>query len=132
MRDTSHQEMHKDHIRWESDLAMWTHDLKMWETEIKNLDEIVEYFEEAIKQHKLAIIDHMRVLASHKSRLERHEIDLGILQEGSALDAELAEEHASEDARHNQQMAAHEPLKRSHHSVIALANGLRAALESPI
>ena len=132
MTATSHQEMHKDHIRWESDLSMWTHDLKMWENEIRNLDEIVKYFEEAIKQHKVALVDHMRVLASHKARLERHEIDLGILDEGSGIDSELAEEHVAEDTRHQQQTAAHERLKRYHHSLIALANGLRAALESPI
>ena len=130
--NSTHQNMHREHILWESDLAMWTHDLKMWESELANLEEIMEFFEEAVKQHKLALIDHMRVLASHKSRLERHEIDLGLVREGSPLDVELSEEHTTEQARHTQQFNAHERLKRYHHSLIALSNSLRQALDSPI
>jgi hypothetical protein len=132
MEKVSHISMHKDHAIWQSDISMWSHDLKMWEQEMESLEQVISLFEEALKQHKLTLLEHVRVLAEHRTRLDRHEIDLGLITEGSKIDQDLGKEHEAEAERHISQRRAHERLKRYHHSLITISKNLQKALESPV
>lgn len=130
MKVYNHLKIHQDHLKWKSDLEMWSLDLKMWEDEIKTLKDSLSFIEEAVKNHEDSLMDHIKSLMDHHEKLDHHEKDITFLIEGSTLDTKLVEYHDLEDIQHEINRNAHERLKRYHHTVVALTNGLKKAFES--
>lgn len=130
MKKQDHLQIHQEHRSWDSDLEMWSLDLKMWDEEVEALDNALAFINEAVQKHEESLMDHLKSLVDHRERLNKHELDISVLIEGTSLDAKLLESHTTEAKHHEIYRHAHERLKRYHHTMMALTKGLKKALES--
>ena len=127
-----HISMHQDHIIWLSDVKMWYRDIMVWKEELLNLEGSIKVIEDAFRNHMDGIKAHGEKVHSHSQFLEKHELDLKFLPEGSTLDSEIGKGHNVEMQQHLALRDTHERLKKYHHQILALIRGLLHALEKEI
>lgn len=130
MFSTEPTSMHSEHRYWENEISLWRDDLRAWQHELAKA-------ESEITQLEKALIDHGHVLRTHASALrleeqasQQHEHAIAEFEKGSEGEElfELARQHGREAELHQVHRAAHEELKRRHHSIIAHWNTLLKAL----
>ena len=128
MTDSVNQDLHADHRVWLADLSLWQDDMAEWRAELGKALENLREAESALRAHAQGLDEHQVELDREEEAIRQHEC--GIALAGRAgLDATP---HDSQAARHPQRRAAHERLKKYHHTVLARVSLLLKAIAQPV
>jgi len=114
-------EMHDDHNHWLSDHSMWRDDLALWQGELDQAFEGLKQLEKALGSHREALQEHLKTIDIQEKGLRKHEHALADYQRGG-LGADLkpmAEAHKQRAEKQKKHSAAHERLKKHHHTLMA-------------
>jgi hypothetical protein len=133
MTTTTHERMHSEHRYWENEINLWREDLRAWQHELVQAQSEIKQLEKAFDNHTRTLQQHGAALRLEEQQEDAHEHEIVQFEkggEGEELFA-MAREHSEEALRHADHRAAHEQLKRLHHTVIAHWNVLLKALREP-
>jgi hypothetical protein len=128
--------MHGEHRLWESDISQWRDDLRAWQHELAQSQREIQQLERALQKHAQTLQQHASALRLEEQTAGNHEHEIVKYERGAEGDAlfEMARAHSQEALRHAEHRAAHEQLKRQHHTMIArwnvLLKELRCAAEA--
>ena len=133
MNATTHEMMHAEHRYWESEILLWREDLRVWQQELAKAQGEIKSLEEALAKHGRTLQQHGAALRLEEQKSDCHEHEIVKYEQGDEGDElfEMARSHSQEALRHAEHRAAHEQLKRLHHTVIAHWNVLLKALREP-
>jgi hypothetical protein len=129
MTSTINQDLHADHRAWLADLSLWQDDVREWRTELgRALDDLREA-EGLLRAHAQGIDDHAVELDAEEEAIRQHERGIALVERaGGGLDAGPHDDQAD---RHPQRRAAHERLKKYHHTVLTRVSLLLKAINAP-
>ena len=133
MTTTAHEMMHAEHRYWENEIGLWRDDLRAWQHELAKAQCETKQLEEAFVRHARTLQQHGAALRLEEQKTDTHEHEIVNYEQGGEGDElfEMARDHSHEALRHAEHRAAHEQLKRLHHTVIAHWNVLLTALNPP-
>ena len=133
MITTTHEMMHAEHRYWENEINLWREDLRAWQHELAKTQGEMKQFEEALTGHGRTLQQHGAALRLEELKADAHEHEIVKYEQGGEGEElfDMAREHSHEALRHAEHRAAHEQLKRLHHTVIAHWNVLLKALCPP-
>jgi len=133
MTATTHLTMHSEHKYWESETSLWRDDLRVWQQELAKAQGEIKQLEKALEDHAQALRLHASALRLDEETFEGHERALVEYEKGGEGEELLpmARQHSAEAVRHTGYRAAHEQLKRRHHTVIAHWNLLLKSVREP-
>jgi hypothetical protein len=130
MTTTTHEMMHAEHRYWENEIKLWREDLRAWQHELAKTQGGLKQLEEALAKHARTLQQHSSALRLEEQKADAHEHEIVKYEQGGEGEElfDMAREHSREAQRHADHRAAHEQLKRLHHTVIAHWNVLLKAL----
>lgn len=133
MTNLPHTNMHNDHRLWESEISLWRDDLRSWQQELAKAQGQVKNLEKALEEHAHILRTHASTLRLEEQISDAHEHALADFEKGGEGEEllEMSRQHREEAGRHAEHRAAHEHLKRLHHSILAHWNLLLKALSAP-
>ena len=117
----THQDMHREHQQWASDVALWQEEVALWRKQGEKALADLAHWETMLRQHAKDLADHAAAIKNHVGRIEQHEHALAEFEEaGQNHDLLLlAKNHRAEAALHAQQRDAHRQTKEHHHAAMA-------------
>jgi hypothetical protein len=100
---------------------MWRDDLVIWEREIEQALADSKQLEDALRAHRKALQDHLEATGAQEQTLYKHERALAEYERGGPGEdlLPMAKVHKENAEKHAKHAAAHERLKRHHHTVMA-------------
>ena len=130
--ETSHALMHREHRQWLSEDNLWRDDIAIWQKELKTALTDLTQVEKALHAHEKALEVHAAAVRCYEQDAAAHEHLLAEYEQGGEGDklVALVQAHQKGADKHAQQRAAHERIKKHHHTVIARCNLLLKALAS--
>jgi len=133
MTTTAHEMMHAEHRYWENEFNLWRDDLRAWQHELTKTQGELKQLEDALARHARTLQQHGAALRLEEQKADTHEHEIVKYEQGGEGEElfEMARDHSHEALRHAEHRAAHEQLKRLHHTVIAHWNVLLKALSPP-
>ena len=133
MTKTAHEMMHSEHRHWEGEINLWREDLRAWQHELAKAQGEIKQLEESLARHARTLQQHGAALRLEEQTTDTHEHEIVKYEQGGEGDElfEMAREHSHEALRHAEHRAAHEQLKRLHHTVITHWNIVLRALREP-
>jgi len=133
MTTTANEMMHAEHRYWENEIDLWREDLRAWQHELAKAQGEIKQLEEALARHARTLQQHGAALRLEEQKTDTHEHEIVKYEQGGEGEElfEMAREHSHEAQGHAEHRAAHEQLKRLHHTVIVHWNVLLKALNPP-
>ena len=126
------EDMQADHRQWDHVHSTWRVDIGRWRTEHESALSELAKLQEIIRQHGDALDAHAKTIERHQQEPRDHERAMAELKRegGEQLQEAMRKEHCEHAEQHNGQRAAHERIKKHHHTVMAHLTMLRAAIEA--
>ena len=133
MTGTAHEMMHGEHRYWEGEINLWREDLRAWQHELAKAQSEIKLLEEALAKHARTLQQHGAALRLEEQKTDAHEHEIVKYEQGGEGDElfEMARGHSQQSLLHAKHRAAHEQLKRLHHTIIAHWNVLLKAFREP-
>lgn len=125
--------MHADHRLWQSEHALWRDDLESWQSQHKTALEQLAALEQMIRNHGEALDCHAEDIQRIEHSLREHEKAMAAFQrEGTNAEVQepMLKNHRQQAERQSRQRAAHERIKKHHHTVMAHVMMLKSAIEA--
>jgi hypothetical protein len=135
MTATTHTQMHSDHRKWRSEDDLWRLEIAEWQQEIAAALIDLQKLGMALCDHEKALEVHAAAVRACEQTMLEHEHAIADEQKrDGALAGVVAqtEGHQGEAQHHAAQRAAHERLKKHHHTLMARWNVLKQALIKPM
>lgn len=126
----AHQDVHQEHISWESDHLMWLSDIRQWEQEHVDALDKLDVIAAKLKSQEELVAEHKQVVRAHQAREHDHEADMARVEQDSSNENAQRQDtvdtgmHAEMRALHEKHALLHQQLKRKHREVIALIDRL--------
>jgi hypothetical protein len=134
MTNINNLQMHQEHQTWKSDDDMWRDDVRVWEEEVQAAQKDIARVQAALAEHLRILQKHAAAIRLYEGNCDRHEHAIVNCERGSAAaqSEAMKEAHPCEADKHEDLRAAHERIKRHHHTRLAHWNLLVKALEAPL
>jgi len=132
MRNTSgmnHENMHCDHIRWESENSLWLKNIEEWDQEINEARETLKEMQDRLLTYIDLYEQHRQAILEQQAFLQKHEAHLQQTQEEDT-DMRMIAYHQVEADKHEKYKKAHEQMKSCHKSILSMMNGLKFIMDN--
>ena len=126
------EDMQADHRQWDYVHLAWRVDIASWRREHELALSELAKLEEVVHQHGDALDAHAEAMERQQDSLRDHERAIAEFKRegGGQLQKAMRNEHREHAELHNVQRAAHERMKKHHHTVVAHLTMLRAAIDA--
>jgi len=134
MTRPSNLQMHREHRTWKSEDAMWRDDVRAWEEETHAAQHEIARVQAALAEHLHELEKHAAAVRLYETDRDAHEHSLASRERigGPEKDSDAGGRHSAEADKHENLRAAHERLKRRHHTRLAHWNLLVKSLEASL